>query len=90
MCNDYRNRVPHSAYVQEFSHLKLPLILPRAAPNLEPRDEIWPTEIAPVIRAVEGGVELLRIRSGLAPSRPKTPVIINMRSEGRTSRAAAV
>jgi putative SOS response-associated peptidase YedK len=37
-----------------------------------------------VIRAVEGGVELIQIPWGLAPSRPKTPVIINMRREDRT------
>ena len=54
MCNDYGNRIPYSVYVEEFSHLRLPLILPTSAPNLEPRDDIWPTEVAPVIRRHDG------------------------------------
>ena len=83
MCNDYGNRVPYSAYVEEFSQLKLPLISKGAIPNLEPRDDIWPTEIAPVIRRVDGGVELGQLRWGFAPSRPKAPPVINFRSEGR-------
>jgi putative SOS response-associated peptidase YedK len=85
MCNDFGNRIPYSAYVEEFSDLKIPLLKPgpSAAPNLEPRDEIWPSDVAPVIRPFENGVELVQMRWGLAPSRPKAPLIINMRSEGR-------
>ena len=89
MCNDYGNRVPYSAYVEAFSQLKIKLRFTPAAPNLEPRDEIWPTDRAPVIRADEAGLakagaELLQLPWGLAPKRPKAPVVINMRSEGRS------
>lgn len=86
MCNDYGNRVPYSAYVEAFSHLQLPLVFPTpaAAPNLEPRDEIWPTDSAPLIRPVEGGVELVQLPWGLSPGRPKARATINLRSEGRT------
>ena len=83
MCNDYGNRIAHSSYVEEFSHLRLPLILPAAAPNLEPRDDIWPTEIAPIIRRHGDGVELAQVRWGFPASRPKAPAVINFRSEGR-------
>jgi putative SOS response-associated peptidase YedK len=83
MCNDYGNRVAYSAYVEAFSQIKLPLRLPIAAPNLEPRDDIWPTEIAPVIRRHDDGVELARLRWGFVPGRPKAPPVINFRSEGR-------
>ena len=83
MCNDFGNRVPHSAYVEAFSHIKLPLLAARTIPNLEPREDIWPTEIAPVIRRHAEGVELAQLRWGLAPGRPKTPPVINFRSEGR-------
>ena len=83
MCNDYGNRVPYSAYVEAFAQLNIPLRFTPAAPNLEPRDEIWPTDRAPVIRAVEGGAELVQLRWGLAPKRPRAPVVINMRAEGR-------
>ncbi|MEO9190015.1 MAG: SOS response-associated peptidase [Acetobacteraceae bacterium] len=86
MCNDYGNRVPYRDYVEAFSHLRLPLVFPKAdaAPNLEPRDEIWPTERAPVIRPATGGVELVQLPWGLAPGNPKARAVINMRSEGRS------
>ena len=83
MCNDYGNRVAYSTYVEEFSHLRLPLILPVAAPNLEPRDDIWPTQVAPIIRRHGEGVELAQLRWGFPSSRPKAPPVINFRSEGR-------
>ncbi len=82
MCNDYGNRVPYAAYVDAFSELRLPL-LAGPAPNLEPRDEIWPTDPAPVIRPAGEGVALAQLRWGLAPGRPKARAVINMRAEGR-------
>ena len=83
MCNDYANHVPWSAYVEAFSEIKLPVVLPKAALNLEPRDDIWPTDVAPIIRRAEGGVEIARMRWGFPPARPKAPPVINFRSEGR-------
>lgn len=85
MCNDYANRVPFNAYREAFSQTRLPLVRPgpEAAPNLEPRDDIRPTDAAPVIRATEGGVELAQLRWGFAPGRPKAGPVINFRSEGR-------
>ena len=83
MCNDYGNRVHYSEYVEAFSQIRLPLILPKAAPNLEPRDDIWPTDVAPIIRRSGEGVELAQLRRGFPPSRPKAPPVINFRSEGR-------
>lgn len=83
MCNDYGNRVPYSAYVEEFSQIRLPPILPKAALNLEPRDDIRPTELAPILRRHGEGVELAQPRWDLAPSRPKAPPVINFRSGGR-------
>jgi putative SOS response-associated peptidase YedK len=69
VCNDFGNRVP--------------IVFPKAAPNLEPRDDIWPTETAPVFRRCEEGVELVPLRWGFPPARPKGVPIINFRSEGR-------
>ena len=83
MCNDYGNRVPYDAYVEAFSQIKLPLIARGATPNLEPREDIWPTETAPIIRGCDDGVELAQVRWGFAPGRPKAPPVINFRSEGR-------
>ena len=83
MCNDFGNRVPYAEYVRAFSQTPTPLKWPAAAPNLEPRDDIWPTDPAPIIRRREDGVELVQLRWGFPPSRPKGPPIINFRSEGR-------
>jgi putative SOS response-associated peptidase YedK len=73
MCNDFGNHVPYSAYVEAFSEIKLPLIIGSTIPNLEPRDDIRPTEVAPVIRRHAEGVELAQLRWGFAPGRPKRP-----------------
>lgn len=83
MCNDYGNRIPYSAYVEAFSQIRLPVLLPQAPPNLEPRDDIRPTETAPVVRRHGDGVELAQLRWGFPPARPKGRVAINLRSEGR-------
>ncbi len=83
MCNDYGNHVPYSAYLAAFSQLKVRLFATGGAPNLEQRDDIWPTDTAPVIRAIDGGAELVQLRWGFPPGRPQGPPVINMRSEGR-------
>ena len=83
MCNDYGNRIPYSAYLEAFSQLRIPVRFPTAAPNLEPRDDIWPTETAPVIRQTDDGLEFVQLRWGFPPAKPKGPPIINFRSEGR-------
>ena len=83
MCNDFGNRIPYDEYLRAFSQIRAPIKFPTAAPNLEPRDDIWPTDRAPVIRRREDGVELVQLRWGFPPARPKGAPIINFRSEGR-------
>ena len=83
MCNDYGNRIPYSAYLEAFSQLKIRIFAPGGPPNLEPRDDIWPTDVAPIIRLGETGAELVQFRWGFPPGSPKGPPVINMRSEKR-------
>lgn len=83
MCNDYGNTIPYSEYVETFSEIGIPVRFPMAAPNLEPRADIWPTETAPVIRQVETGNEFAQLRWGFPPARLKGAPVINFRSEGR-------
>lgn len=83
MCNDDANHVPYDEYRAAFADLRIPVRFPRSAPNLEPRDDIRPTEVAPVIRATEGGSEFVQLRWGFPPGRPKGPPVINVRGEGR-------
>jgi putative SOS response-associated peptidase YedK len=55
-----------------------------ASPNIEPRDDIWPTDPAPVIRRLEDGTnDFAQLRWGFPPARSKRAPIINFRSEGR-------
>jgi putative SOS response-associated peptidase YedK len=83
MCNDYGNHIPYSAYLEAFSETRIPVRFPIAAPNLQPREDIWPTDTAPVIRQAEDGVEFTQLRWGFPPARPKGAPVINFRSEGR-------
>jgi putative SOS response-associated peptidase YedK len=83
MCNDYGIDIPFRLFVEAFSDLRIPLDFSGGAPNLEPREEIWPTERAPVIAAAPAGGRLEMMRWGLSPGRPKGAPVINMRGEGR-------
>ena len=83
MCNDFGNNIPYHACLEAFSETQIPVRFPTAAPNLQPRDDIWPTDTAPVIRQVDDGIEFVQLRWGFPPARPKSAPIINFRSEGR-------
>ncbi len=83
VCNDFGNRIPYDDYLRAFSEIRVPLRWPNAPPNLEPRDDIWPTEPAPVIRRREDGVELAQLRWCFPPAWRKGAPVINFRSEGR-------
>ena len=50
MCNDFGNHIPYSDYLAAFSQTRVPVKWPTSAPNLEPREDIWPTGPAGVIR----------------------------------------
>lgn len=72
MCNFYRRIAGYYSYLEDFSHLKIPLRFPEAAPNLEPQEDIRPTNTAPIIRALEptdpaAGVGLYPMRWDLVP-----------------------
>lgn len=76
MCTDYRRTKGYAAMRDEFSHIRLPIRVPAsdAAPNLEPQNEIRPTNRAIVFRAHDDGVELVAMRWGLVPFFHKGPL----------------
>lgn len=84
MCNDYGNHVAYAEYAAMLRHLEMAIVAPVAPPNLEPREDIWPTETAPVFRRLEDGVELAQLRWGFEPSNPRARAVINFKSEGRS------
>jgi putative SOS response-associated peptidase YedK len=67
MCNRYANTIAYSQYVEAFTQLGIPLVSPAGAPNLEPQENIAPTNSAPILRPLDDGVELCRLRWGLIP-----------------------
>src|SRR5438270_4642045 len=74
VCKDFGNSIPYSDYLAAFSHTRIPVKWPNAAPNLEPRDDIWPTERAPVIRRLQDGTnEFSESRWGFPSARLKGP-----------------
>ena len=61
MCNQHSLKTPLSEIADLFgSRLATPLHYPEGAPNLEPRDEIRITDLAPIVRAGTAGPELVR------------------------------
>ena len=84
MCNDFGNHVAYAEYAEALRQLGMPIVAPIAAPNLEPKEDIWPSEVATVFRRLKEGVELARLEWGFAPSNPKGRVVINFRSDGRS------
>jgi putative SOS response-associated peptidase YedK len=84
VCNDFGNHVAYAEYAEALRHLGMPIVAPVAAPNLEPKEDIWPSEVATVFRRHEEGVKLARLRWGFEPSNPKGRAVINFRSEGRS------
>ena len=73
MCNRYGYLAPISRLVDEFSQTRIPLVFRDGAiPNIEPREHIRPTNIAPIIRPLDPadpfvGVELTDARWWLVP-----------------------
>lgn len=84
MCNDYGNHVAYAEYAEAMRAVGMPINAPLAPPNLEPRDDIWPTDMAPLFRRHGDGVELAQLSWGFAPSSPKGRPVINFRSDGRS------
>ena len=83
MCNRFGYNSPHHRLVELFDDIDLPFRWPEAAPNLQPLEEIRPTDPASVVQAHEDGVRLDQLRWGFPPPRPKGGPVINFRSENR-------
>lgn len=84
MCNDYRLMADLASIMEEFAHLKIQIRFSEGRPNLEPREDIKITDMAPIIRPIEGqrndGDLVQRRWSWLGQN--KRPVY-NFRSDGR-------
>jgi putative SOS response-associated peptidase YedK len=100
MCNRYGYQAPISRLIDEFSQTRLPLVFrDGAVPNLEPREHIRPTDIAPIVRPLNAadpfaGVELVDARWWLIPYFHRNgvkdwrPMCTNARAESLATTAA--
>jgi putative SOS response-associated peptidase YedK len=68
MCNDYGLYTDYDDYLAAFSETRIPLKWPDAIPNLQPRDDIWPTDRAPVIRRLDDHTNEFSETDGTFPS----------------------
>jgi putative SOS response-associated peptidase YedK len=83
MCNDYRLKTDMTSIIGDFASLQIKIRFPEGAPNIEARDDIKITDIAPIIRTVDGSqgeADLVQRRWSWPQN--KRPVY-NFRSEGR-------
>ena len=73
MCRDYRRRRAMAEYDRTFSETKIRIIRPERHrwPNLEPQDDINPSDPAPIFCPVEGGVEMITARWWFVPAKHK-------------------
>src|SRR4051812_27442633 len=82
MCNDYEQHVTHAQYLKALAALDLAGATADEA-ALQPADDIRIGDMGPVLRAAGNGVELVLMRFGFPPPRPKAGPIFNFKSDGR-------
>jgi len=88
MCNDYRLEVDVATMLEELEALHYKVGLPEGTPNVPPRADIKMTDMAPILRGVEGARAAgdLVNRRWSWPGATAKPVY-NFRSEGRAFNA---
>ena len=84
MCNDYRLLTNAAALFEGFSETRIKIRFSEGAPNVEAREDIKITDMAPIVRASDDGAETgdLVQRRWSWPGQNGKPVY-NFRSEGR-------
>ena len=84
MCNDYRPEVDIASIAEDLDDLKIKIKVPEGTPNVAAREDIKITEVAPIVRTIEGdrGAGELVNRRWSWPSPTGKPVY-NFISENR-------
>lgn len=85
MCASYEARFNVTQLVEAFDRGQASLFFAGGLPNIEPKDEVRPTDLSQAVRAgaEAGRSELVPMRFGFPAPAPKKPPVINFRSEGR-------
>ena len=83
MCNDYEQHVKYAEYQRALAALELAASAEDET-ALAPANDIRIGDTGPVLRARGNGVELVPMRFGFPPPRPKASPVFNFKSDGRS------
>jgi putative SOS response-associated peptidase YedK len=84
MCNDYEQRVSYAEYAKAIRALELSTPSAESEADLPQADDIRIGDLGTVIRAAGNGVELVQMKFGFPPPRPKASPVFNFKSDGRS------
>jgi len=84
MCNAYEQQVSHAQYRRAIETLELATPSSESTADFPQSDEIRIGDIGPVLRAAGNGVELVLMRFGWPPPRPKAGPVFNFKSDKRS------
>lgn len=82
MCNSYKLHVAAAEIGHLFAAVGIRIVFSEGTPNVEPRDDVRITDVAPIIRSVERGTGDLVQRRWSWPGPAGKPVY-NFRADGR-------
>jgi putative SOS response-associated peptidase YedK len=83
MCNDYEQHVAYGQYAAAVRALELDTPEREGEADLPQADDIRIGDMGTVIRAAGNGIELVQMKFGFPPPRPKAGPIFNFKSDGR-------
>jgi putative SOS response-associated peptidase YedK len=84
MCNDYEQHIAWAEYQRLMGEIALEIPTQQNELNLARTDDIRIGDEGPVMRNADGAVELISMRFGFPPPKPKAAPVFNFRSEGRS------
>ncbi len=83
MCNDYEQHVAYAEYQAAVRALELSSPTDEGEEDLPLADDIRIGDMGTAMRAAGNGVELVQMRFGFPPPRPRASPVFNFKSEGR-------
>ncbi len=84
MCNDYEQHVSYADYLKAVRAVELETPASENEVDLPQADDIRIGDLGPVIRAKGNGIELVMMKFGWPPPRPKASPVFNFKSDGRS------
>jgi putative SOS response-associated peptidase YedK len=83
MCNAYEQQIAYAQYTEAVRALELSTPTTESAADLPRADDIRIGDTGPVLIASGNGVELVQMKFGFPPPRPRAGPVFNFKSDGR-------